>query len=133
MLVLAFFTAAGVCLTMGACVNGQTVWPLVPLVLAALALLPICSCGLLRLDHDMPAHLMDDADGRIGPAEVGWLLCGIALTCAWACPLVLARHMVLDMRVSWMTSLGTWSLIGTLGMGLTLLVKGSQQSSGWAY
>jgi hypothetical protein len=128
MLVLAFFTAGGVFLTMAACVNGQTVWPLVPILLGLLALLPICACGILRIDHDMPAHLADETDAQTGPAEVGWLFVGIALTCAWGCPLILARHSVLDMRVSWFASLGTWALIGTIGMFIVLLVKGQTSS-----
>jgi hypothetical protein len=131
-LVLAIFAASGGFLIMIACADGQTVWPLVPIIVAALAILPLCSCRMLTVDTGMPASLADDADEQVGLPEVGWIFCGVVLTLAWGCPLILARHSILDMRVSWFASLGTWLLIGTMGMLIVLLVKG-HGSSGSSY
>ncbi len=132
MLLLAFFFAGGAFMTMAACFTGQTVWPLVPLLLAAAALLPICGFDLLSMDNDMPAALQDDDKG-LGRGDFGWFLCGIWLTFAWSCPLVLARHSVLSMRISWFTSIGTWGLIGTVAGLLVFFIKGrsSSDSSVW--
>ncbi len=134
MLLLAFFTAGGVFLTMAACFTGQTVWPLASVMLSVMALLPLCTCGLDANNMDMPSVLQDADDKRLGAVEVGWMLCGVFLTGAWSCPLILARHGVLSMRISWLTSLGTWSLIGTIALGITLLLKGQNaHGSDFAY
>ena len=103
-----------------------------PLLLAAAALLPICGFDLLSMDNDMPAALQDDDKG-LGRGDFGWFLCGIWLTFAWSCPLVLARHSVLSMRISWFTSIGTWGLIGTVAGLLVFFIKGrsSSDSSVW--
>jgi len=130
MLVLCFFTACGVFMTMAACINGGTVLPLLSGLLALMALLPICSCGMLQGGHDMPDHLMDAEDRKTGLAEIGWLICGIFVTAAWSSPLIMARHGILDMRVSWLACVGTWSLVGTIGLGLVFLKKG--QNAGWS-
>jgi hypothetical protein len=132
---LAFFTACGVCLTTAACFNGQSIVPLCSTLMGFMALTTACSCDLLHdAGSDMPAALMDyDSGGGGGAAsrsDVGWLLCGIFITAAWSLPLVLARHGVLTMRVSWLSSLGTWSLVGTLGLGLLLQKKGEQHGGG---
>jgi hypothetical protein len=136
MLMLAFFCAAGVFMTMAACFTGQTVWPLVSPLLAIAALLPICGCDLVTLDDtgDMPSVLADTRDQRkAARSDVGWFLCGIWLTCAWICPLLLARHAVFDMRIAWFASIGTWGLIGTASGAIVFFVKGSQTPSSSFY
>jgi len=77
----------------------------------------------------MPSFLRNDNDDvQTARAELGWFICGIWLTCAWTCPIILARHAYFAMRIAWFTSIGTWGFIGTMGMALVFLVKGSQPS-----
>jgi len=104
-------------------------------LLVFVALIAACTCNLDAVDHDMPSHLMDDgAAGRVTGSDVAWVICGIVITAAWALPLIIARHRFLDMKNSWLASLGTWSLIITMGLGLVLANKGQRQrDSGWAY
>jgi len=134
MLGLAFFTACGFSLTMAACIGGESVLPMFSILLAFVALIAACSCDLVAADNDMPSHLMDNDTGRITGSDVGWVICGIVITAAWALPLIIARHRLLDMMHSWLASLGTWCLIITLGLGLVLMNKGQQhREPGWMY
>lgn len=83
-------------------------------------------------DGALPAHLRDadDYDG-VPPSDIGWFIVGIFITGALACPLVLARHRVVDMRSSWMSSGGTWCAVLALSIGALLLIKGQQQRDGF--
>jgi hypothetical protein len=134
MLGLSFFVACGACLTIGACVTGESVIPLISILLGFMALITVCTFDLLHVDHGMPAALMDSAEegGAVTRSDLGWLLCGIFLTGAWCCPLIVARHQVLSMRTSWLSSLGTWALVGALGLFLLFLSKG-RQDQGFDY
>ena len=132
MLGLAFFTTGGLCFTTVACINGETPLPLISLLLGFMALMIVCTCDLLHFDTDMPGHLMDDDQGRVTRSDLGWWLCGIFITGAWALPLIIARHEYLNMRNSWFASLGTWFLVATLGLFIMWLSKGQQRDS-WAY
>lgn len=132
MLGLAFFMACGVCLTMAACLGGESVLPLISIILGFAALITVCAFDLLRFDDwDMPSALADTGQSvAVTRSDMGWWLCGIFITGAWACPLIVARHGFLDMKYSWISSVGTWSLVMTLGLGLVFFSKGQQRDPG---
>ena len=129
MLALSFFLASGVCLTVAACVTGQSVVPLISVVLGCMALITACGFNLFRGGDDgMPSSLMDhDQEDKVTPSDLGWFLCAIFITSAWSFPLIVARHAILDMKVSWLCSTGTWSLLGTLGLFLIFIKRGREQ------
>jgi len=129
MLGLSFFLACGVCLTAAACVTGESVVPLISVLLGFMALITSCAFNLLQNDNDMdmPSALMDADSEAVTRMDLGWFLCGIFIIAAWCFPLIVARHSILTMRVSWFCSLGTWSLVSTLGLFIIFLHKGRQQ------
>ena len=127
-LALSFFLASGICLTAAACVTGQSVVPLISVLLGVMALITACGFDLFRGNDDgMPSSLMDHDEGdKVTRSDLGWFLCAVFITSAWSFPLIVARHAILNMRVSWLCSVGTWCLLGTLGLFMIFLKKGRE-------
>ena len=123
-ILLALFLASGLFLTAFACVNGETVWPLMTLVMTTFLLVFFFGCGLAEtLDEVSSGHSGDQ--GREECIALGWFVFGAVLCAAVSLPLLLAQTRIVPMTISWESCIGSWSFAAAIALACILSMKGS--------
>jgi VPS55-like protein len=119
--VLALFLASGLFLTAFACVNGETWWPLVPLIMATFSLVFFFGTGLAETASRADDYGRTEED--LNCIAFGWFIFGAIVTATFGMPLLLAWARIVPINISWEACAGTWSFVAAVATACILMMK----------
>jgi hypothetical protein len=101
-------------------------WPLLNTLLALCPLLPLFGCKaaneIERLVSEKDQSFQDDY--RDGPLYgFGWFLVGVSITTAFASPILFAQLNIVEMRIVWLSALGSWFLSASIILGVAFVIR----------